>query len=219
MKKKLIVDILLFIFMILEYSRVFIDPLYHEIFGIVLVALMIIHLYLNRNYLKNIFKGKYNATRIIMLIVNILFILAFILASVFGILSSDDLLDFLNIRNPLIVKLHKSISYISLILMGIHLGINLNTMVIGLKKKIKNKMLLCFVGSLIVLYGIYSFLKLDILKHITGFYEFSPVEGTLFINILRYTSISLGISIITYNIYNLIKQQRLQTKKDKKKGE
>ena len=93
--KKLIVDILLFILMILEFSRMYMPPIWHEIIGILLIVLIIIHLILNRNYIKNIFKGKYNLKRIIMLIINVLFMISFILSCIFGLLSSEELLKFL----------------------------------------------------------------------------------------------------------------------------
>ena len=41
MKKKLIVDILMFILMILEFSRMYMEPIYHEIIGVILFILVI----------------------------------------------------------------------------------------------------------------------------------------------------------------------------------
>lgn len=134
--KKLIVDILLFIFMNLEFSRMILNSNFHEIFGVILLILMIIHLYLNRNYLKKVFKGKYNSKRRVMLAVNISFIVAFVFSILFGILSSEDILSFLNVRSLVIIKLHKIFSYISLILVGLHLGVNLNIIIVKLKKTV-----------------------------------------------------------------------------------
>lgn len=114
MKKKLIVDILMFILMLLEFSRMYMPTILHEIFGITLLLLVILHLILNKNYLKSIDKGKYNLKRTIMLITNILLIISFFLSILFGILSSQDLLKFMNIGNMNIISLHKTISYISL---------------------------------------------------------------------------------------------------------
>ena len=52
--KKIIVDILLFILIIIEYSRLYINPTVHEIIGIGLIILIILHIYLNRNYFKTL---------------------------------------------------------------------------------------------------------------------------------------------------------------------
>ncbi|MBR1671779.1 MAG: DUF4405 domain-containing protein [Fretibacterium sp.] len=58
-------------------------PVMHEWLGITLIALFFWHLWLNRYWLKNLFKGRYNATRAVLSAVNILLILdvAFLLAS------------------------------------------------------------------------------------------------------------------------------------------
>ena len=54
MKKKIIIDMLMFILILLEFSRGYMKPIYHEIIGILLFILVIIHLILNRNYIKSI---------------------------------------------------------------------------------------------------------------------------------------------------------------------
>ena len=50
--KKIIVDVLLFILMIIQYSRLYLNPTLHEIIGISLIILIIPHIYLNRKYFK-----------------------------------------------------------------------------------------------------------------------------------------------------------------------
>ena len=132
---KLLVDILMFILMLLEFSKGFMNPLFHEIFGILLIILVVIHLILNKNYIINISKGKYTISRSIMLIINAGFFISFILSIVFGILSSEELLKIFNIGSIKIINLHKIFAYVSLIFMGLHLGINFNTIF----KKNKNK--------------------------------------------------------------------------------
>ena len=112
---KIIIDILMFILMLLEFSRGYMESIYHEIFGILLLILVIVHIVINRKYIKNIFNGKYNTLRYIILIVNLGFFLTFFLSVIFGILSSQDLLSFMNIHNINIISLHKILAYISLI--------------------------------------------------------------------------------------------------------
>lgn len=203
MKKKIILDILMFILMLLEFSRGYLPTILHEIIGICLAILVIIHLLLNRNYLKNMFKGKYDIQRILMLIINLGFFITFFLSILFGILSSQDLLKSLNIHSMNIISLHKIVSYISLISLGLHLGINFNLMFGKLSKKI-NKYIGYIIEILIIIYGIYSFIKLDILKHITGTYGFSIFDGNIFINILEHLSIIMMIAFIMLNVNKLI---------------
>ena len=206
MKKKTLIDILLLIFITLEFSKGYMNPLYHEIFGIILIILLLIHLILNKNYLKNISKGKYNLSRTIMLTINTLFMLTFILSLLFGILSSEVLLKSFNIGSFTIIKLHKICAYMSIIIMGFHLGINFNAMFSKKTKRIKNKSLLHITKLIIILYGIYSFIRLDILKHILGTYGFSIIEGNILINIFEYLSIVMMIVLVMNRIYNKIKK-------------
>lgn len=204
MRKKLIVDILLFILMILEFSRPYMNTLYHEIIGILLLMLFIVHLIFNINYIKNIIKGKYNLKRIIMLIINATFIVTFLLSLIFGILSSQDLLKFLSVNNMSIISLHKILSYISLIIMGLHLGINFNAMFNPVIKMINNNFIIYLVDIVIIGFGIYSWYHLDLWNHITGKYGFSIVTGNIVINTLEYLCIVLMITIIINIIYKRI---------------
>lgn len=205
MKKKVVIDSLLFIFILLEFSRGYMEPVFHEIFGIILMVLAILHLILNKNYIKNIPKGKYNTSRMIMLVINIGFMIFFFVSLLFGLLSSQDLLTFLNINNFTIIKLHKVFGYLSLIFMGLHLGINLNRLFDKLTNKI-NKYFMMIIEMIIIGLGIYSFIKLDIWKHMIGEYGFSITEGNIIINLLEYLSIILEITIVTHNLYKFIKK-------------
>jgi len=97
--KKIVVDVLLLIFMLAEYSRVHLPPEMHEIIGIGLILLVTVHMILNRNYFKAIPRGKYSAKRMVELLSTIGFFAAFILTCIFGILSSQEILPFLNIKS------------------------------------------------------------------------------------------------------------------------
>lgn len=204
MKNKLIIDILMFTLMILEYSKMYMKPIFHEIIGIILVILFVIHLILNINYIKNTFKGKYKLSRTIMLIVNILFMISFLLTIIFGILSSQELLKQLNIGSINMVYLHKIISYISLVILGIHLGINSNLMFGKIARLIKSNIVLYIVSIITIVFGIYSWDHLNIWNHIIGKYGFSIVTDNLFINILEYLSIIMMITILINFIYKRI---------------
>ena len=199
--KKLLVDILLFVLMILEFSRMYMPTIIHEIIGILLMGLVIIHLVLNWNYIKNIFKGKYDLKKVIMLIVNALFMISLFLSLIFGILSSQDLLKFMNIGNLDIISLHKIMAYVSLLCMACHLGLNFNAMFGKVVKLINNKIVIFIMGIVIVGLGMYSWINLDIWNHLIGKYGFSIVTGNLFVNILEYLSIVLMMTIIINFIY------------------
>ncbi len=168
--------------MIIEFSRQYLDPTIHEIIGICLIILIIIHLYLNRKYLKGINKGKYNRKRKIMLAINIAFMAVFILSCAFGLISGQ----FIDMGNLTTIYLHKILAYLSVILLGLHLGINMN----GLVKKIKYKKA---IFPIIILFGIYCLIQVDFWNHLTGNYGFAMITENIMINSIYYTGIVLMI--------------------------
>ena len=209
MKKKIIIDILLFILILLEYSKNYMSTIIHEIIGILIALFLILHILLNIKYIKNIPKGKYNNIRLIILIINVLFMMSMSLTLIFGITSSQVLFNF---NTPItIIKLHKIFSYISLILLGIHLGINIQPLLNKVYKKI-NKNIYNLVNIIIIIYGIYIFVKLDIINKILGNIGFSVYEGNIFINTFNYLIIILMIISITNYIYKLIKHDIINNK-------
>lgn len=207
--KKIIVDILLLILMLAEYSRQYLPAEIHEIMGIFLIVLVIIHLILNRNYLKAIGKGKYSTKRILELIVNAGFFIAFFLTCIFGILSSQEILAFLNAKSMTIVYLHKILAYLCIILLGIHLGTNLKRMFKKLEKRLGEKV--CYIIYLIIIIcGAYSFINVDFISHLTGNYGFSAVTGNILVSSLEYLSIILMITIIVYPIEKVSTKQPIK---------
>ena len=198
--KKIIVDILLLILMLMEYSKSYLPGEIHEVIGIMLVILVIMHLILNRKYLKAIPKGKYNLKRRALLIVNASFFVVFGLTTLFGILSSQYLLTSLNIGNLSIISYHKILAYICIIILGIHLGFNLEKVL----KKIDNK-LIYIVDALIIIFGAYSLIQTDFYNHITGNLGFSQFTGNIFLNMLEYLCIIAMITILTKLILSIAK--------------
>ena len=188
--KKIIVDILLFILIIIEYSRLYINPTVHEIIGIGLIILIILHIYLNRNYFKSIKKGKYNFKRSFKLVINITFLIVFILTCIFGILSSQ----FLSIGSLTTIYLHKIFAYLSVLLLGLHLSTNINP----LMAKIPYKKI---IFPIFIILGIYSLIHVDFWNHLTGRYGFSITTGNILINSIYY----IGIVLMIIALVNLDK--------------
>ncbi|WP_405268440.1 DUF4405 domain-containing protein [Methanobrevibacter sp.] len=119
MNKKITVDILMFIAIILEFLSL--PILIHEIVGIGLLFLIILHIKFNKNYFKAIPKGKYNLKRTIDLIINIGLLISLSITIISGIFSSQKSLKSLKIGNHKISHIHKSSSIFSLIFLGLHL--------------------------------------------------------------------------------------------------
>ena len=208
MPKKIIVDILMFVCMILEFSRWYMQPIYHEIIWIALLILVILHIRFNKEYFKNIFKWKYNLTRSIMVGVNILFLVCFLLTIIFWILSSQNLLTFANIDNMFLIVLHKIFGYISLLLMWIHLWINIVWLTNKLSQKIWNKFVFYGIEILLIAYWIYARIQLDIRNHLTWKYWFSVIDGNIWINILNYLAVVVMITLVMNESYKIILKRK-----------
>ena len=119
MNKKVTVDILMFIAIILEFLSL--PILIHEIVGIGLLFLIILHIKFNKNYFKAITKGKYTLKRTVDLIINIGLMISLLITIISGIFCSQKSLKSLKIGNHKMPHIHKSSSLISLIFLVLHL--------------------------------------------------------------------------------------------------
>lgn len=208
MKKKLIIDIILFVLMLLEYSRMYIPTILHEIFGLIMLGLVITHLIFNRVYISNIFKTKYNINSLLMLLTNIILIFAFMTTIILGILSSQDALVVTNINNIDVTRLHKILGYVCLIIIGVHLGINFNFMFGKVINIIKNKIVLFVLGIITIALGIFASTKLDYWNHIVGRYGFGIKKTNVFINFIEYFLIAFAVTIVINFIYKSLAKLR-----------
>lgn len=96
----------------------------HEIAGVIIFIFFIFHHVLNRNWYRNLFKGKYILVRIFQICINIMLLAAMILMMYSGIVMSQYVFNFLPIRNgfSLVRKLHILGAYWDFMLMSIHWG-------------------------------------------------------------------------------------------------
>lgn len=107
----------------------------HEWFGIGMTVLLIVHHILNRKWYAALFKGKYNAYRVITVIVNTLLLASIVLTAVCGIAMSAHAMPFLYGMLPVSFarRFHLAMSFWSFILMGVHLGLHIPAITAGLK--------------------------------------------------------------------------------------
>ena len=132
MNKKITVDILMVIAIILEFLSL--PLLIHEIIGIGLIFLIALHLKFNKRYFKAITKGKYNLKRTIELIVNIGLMISLLITIISGIFSSISSLKDLRIGKHKVSHLHKQSSIFSLIFLVLHLIVTRKKLARELKK-------------------------------------------------------------------------------------
>ena len=96
-KVKIIVDVLMLIVFITLMCNQLTGIFTHEILGVSVIVLFIIHQILNINFYKNLFKGKYNKLRVGLTIINILLIIMMIIMIVSTLMVSEYLFQDLDI--------------------------------------------------------------------------------------------------------------------------
>lgn len=107
MKKfKIVIDILLFLITVLLFDIELIGNLNHEILGITLGILIIIHVLLNFKWIKQVTKNLKKVKTKIMYMIDILIMLIYLGAIICGILISDKIFNFKMSSNLYIVISH-----------------------------------------------------------------------------------------------------------------
>ncbi|MFB0919393.1 MAG: DUF4405 domain-containing protein [Oscillospiraceae bacterium] len=141
-KVKLALDILMaLIFAILFDKNALGGITFHEVAGLAIGAFIIIHMVLNKEWLKVVTKKIFNKTlparTRAAYIVDVLLLTAIAVIIITGILMSKVVFaDILSVHLN-VSGLHKAISYIALMLIGIHLGLSWNRVVAIVKKLLK----------------------------------------------------------------------------------
>lgn len=107
----------------------------HEWGGIAMTVLLIVHHILNFKWYKSLFKGKYNAYRVVSVLVNTLLLASIALTALCGMAMSSHAVPFLYGMLPISFarRFHLALSFWSFILMGLHLGLHIPAMTAGIK--------------------------------------------------------------------------------------
>jgi len=127
--KKYFLDAALLVIFLLAMSFHFLPRILHEIFGIVMLVLVAWHLWLNRRWLLNLARGKLPLRKIFSALINFSMLASFLITLVTGIFMSNyifsDLIPLDLRRNITVHQLHVSAPYWLMILIGLHVGLNL----------------------------------------------------------------------------------------------
>ena len=138
MKKiKMIIDILLLIVTVILVDIDVSGRLIHEILGIVMALLIIIHITLNFDWIKQVTKNfkKVNAKSKIMYLIDILTMIIYLGAIIFGIIISNELFKFKTASNAKFILTHIIFGKLAITIMLIHVGTHLNRMLYKIKFK------------------------------------------------------------------------------------
>ena len=107
----------------------------HEIIGICIFVIFIVHHALNRKWWTRLFKGKYNAVRVLNTAVNLSLTVFMIMQPVSGVLLSKHILKEVTISGAAstLRTIHMTLSYWGFIILSFHLGLHIRVISAKLK--------------------------------------------------------------------------------------
>lgn len=169
---KRVVDTLMTVTLMLLMSLQTTEHVAHEYLGVFMFVLFIIHQYLNRMWYGALFRGKYNLPRIFSTVVNFSLLVSFLMTVFSGVIMSENFPS-LNIESlTSFARLtHLSCSYLSFVLMGIHLGLHWG-IIAGRVKHSWPK----FIAIIISGYGLYVFMCAEIFDYIFLVNQFAFID-------------------------------------------
>ena len=214
------VDIVLTVLLLCLMSYQVTGETLHEWIGIGMTAVLIIHHILNVKWYAALFKGKYNAYRIITTIINTLLLASIALTAFCGMSMSNHAVPFLyGMANIVFTRTtHLALSFWSFILMGLHLGFHLPAMTAKVKPGKAWKVVLSVFFSILAGIGLWLFIRNGIHEYITfrthfAFFDYDKAAALVFLENL---AIEFFFVFVGTNIVRLIRS--LNKKQQKKKN-
>ena len=159
----MIIDISMIILLPLLMAYSLIGESIHEVIGICMFGLFTAHHVINRKWWMGLFKGKYNAVRILNTVVNLHLAVYMILQPVSGILMSKYVLKEVTITGATGVfrTIHMTLAYWGFMLMSFHLGLHIKAVTASFGKKMSKNARMVFKVLLLIVsaYGVFAFIK------------------------------------------------------------
>lgn len=125
--KKILFDTILFVLFVAELSFYYLPKILHEILGVIMAVAIIVHIFINRRHVVNLFKDI-SPQKIFITEVNIMLTIFVLLIIPTGICMSNhlfpDAVSFAVRRNMTIHSLHVSAPYAMMVFVGMHIGLH-----------------------------------------------------------------------------------------------
>lgn len=187
----------------------------HEWVGTGMFVLFIVHHVLNRSWYKTLFKGKYTAQRIIMLLINFLLLFSMAAQIYSAIVMSRYVFSFLPALSGIALarRLHILGAYWGFLFMGLHLGLHWN-MILGMfhksggsRSQSKAKSIIAFlIGLAVAGYGIWVLIRRDLFTYLllqTEFVFLDYSESKLWYYLDYLALMGLCIFLANYSIKSI----------------
>lgn len=149
LKLKPIIDILMTFALLLLMSYELLGSTAHEVVGVAMFVLFVVHHALNINWAKHLAKGRQTPIRIFQNILVLLVLISFVGSIVSGVIVSRHLFVFLNIKSTYAAnRIHMLSAYWGFVFMSLHLGLHFNMILLMIKKATLTKNENCFQNNI-----------------------------------------------------------------------
>lgn len=214
---KLLADLSMTVLLPFLMSYLLAGETVHEWMGLAMFLLFIFHHLLNRQWHKNIFRGKYTPLRILQTSADVLLLAAMTGLMVSGIILSREVFDFLPISGGMgfARSLHMLASYWGFLLMSLHLGLHWS-MIMGVLRnaaKIRRPSkartrTLRVLAIMLSIYGICAFVKNDIVSYLflQTHFVFIDADQTLISFLAEYLGMMGMWAVLSYYTGKLLRR-------------
>jgi len=180
MKKKMILDVIMSTIIVLLMKTVFTGMLLHELLGLFVFALFILHKFLNWKWIKGVtpklFSDKTPTKTKVMYAIDVLLFILVTFIIISGVLISQEILTSIQAKNLLFwSEWHHFAAYSALVLISIHIGMHWQS-IMGMFKKIFKlsgenalRTLVCRILAVVIMFlGIKVLFRSDINSNFTA---------------------------------------------------
>ncbi|PFO06613.1 hypothetical protein COJ85_06820 [Bacillus sp. AFS076308] len=120
---KLVNDVVMTVLMLIAMAYYITGNKIHELVGVVVLLLFIVHNLLNGRWYKVILKGSHHLRRKLQIVMNLLFLVTMAVMMISAVLISSDLFPHIPINNDMMLRqLHVQTAYWGFIIMAVHVG-------------------------------------------------------------------------------------------------
>lgn len=235
-KIKILVDICMTILLFVLMAFHYVGLQWHEITGVAMLVLFILHHILNGNWYRALTKGKYRSGRVLLTVVDVVLLVDMLLLMFSGIAMSRHVFRFLDIpvSKAWARGMHMTASYAGFLLMGFHIGLHYG-MIMGMvkkaffitgtgecsaKKNIVRACILRIVAILIAAYGVYALYTRKFIDYIFQkvMFAFFDYEEPVIYFVLDYAAIMGLMIFISYYLQKFLQQRKLPVSDEKQKN-
>ena len=218
--KRLSLDLVMSALILVEFAYRLTGSTLHELIGLSMFTLLIVHGSWNWRWFVALGKGRYAAQRLASTTINALLLAAALLMLVSGLLNSDLLFSLTQVEPDLLPReLHTAAAYWFLILAGVHLGMHWK-MVMAEARKLAGgawpdcpsplrALVLNAISASIVTDGVFASFARSVFSRLTAYYSFGnlEVDESILEFFAHYAAIVGLYAVLTYQALRFFKSR------------